>query len=82
MDLELRDKRALVTGSSRGLGFSTAFALAKEGCKVAVNSRDEARISAAAAKISAETGAHILGLAGDIGDPDVPERLVNEAGVV
>jgi len=79
MDLQLKDKRALVTGSSRGLGYATALALAKEGCKVAVNSRDESKITAAAAKISAETGTHTLGLAGDLAEPDVPERLVNEA---
>jgi 3-oxoacyl-[acyl-carrier protein] reductase len=79
MDLHLKDKRALVTGSSRGLGYATALALAKEGCKVAINSRDEAKITAAALKISAETGGHILGLAGDVGDPDLPARLVNEA---
>ncbi|MDP2995187.1 MAG: SDR family NAD(P)-dependent oxidoreductase, partial [Anaerolineales bacterium] len=79
MDLKLKGKRALVTGSSRGLGYATALALAKEGCRVAINSRDEARASAAAAKISAETGGKALGLAGDVADPDVPERLVNEA---
>ena len=44
MDLKLKDKRALVTGSSRGLGYATALALAKEGCKVAINGRDEAKI--------------------------------------
>ena len=79
MDLKLKGKRALVTGSSRGLGYATALALAKEDCHVAVNSRDEARASAAAAKISAETGGKALGLAGDVADPAVPERLVNEA---
>jgi 3-oxoacyl-[acyl-carrier protein] reductase len=79
MDLQLKGKRALVTGSSRGLGYATALALAKEGCRLAVNSRDEARVSAAAAQISAETGAHTLGLAGDVADPAVPEQLVNEA---
>ena len=82
MDLQLKGKRALVTGSSRGLGYATALALAKEGCRLAVNSRDEARVSAAAAKISSETGAEVLGLAGDLGDPSVPERLVNEAARV
>jgi len=79
MDLQLKGKRALVTGSSRGLGFATALALAKEGCRLALNSRDQAKVSAAAAQVSAETGTHALGLAGDLADPDVPERLVNEA---
>ena len=46
MDLGLKDKRALVSGSSRGLGYATALALAKEGCKVAINGRDAAKIQA------------------------------------
>jgi 3-oxoacyl-[acyl-carrier protein] reductase len=79
MDLQLKGKRAFVTGSSRGLGYATALALAEEGCKVAINSRDETRVSAAAAQISAKTGGHVLGLAGDLVEPDVPGRLVNEA---
>jgi len=79
MDLHLKGKRALITGSSRGLGFATALGLAKEGCKVAINSREEAKVFAAATMISAETGGTALGLAGDVTDPDVPGRLVNEA---
>jgi 3-oxoacyl-[acyl-carrier protein] reductase len=79
MDLQLEGKRALVTGSSRGLGYATALALAKEGCRLAINSRDEARISAAAAKISGETGETVIGLAGDLAEPAVIERLVTEA---
>jgi 3-oxoacyl-[acyl-carrier protein] reductase len=79
MDLQLKDKRALVTGSSRGLGFATAHALAREGCAVAINSRDEVKTSAAAKTISTKTSTKVIGLTGDVGDPDVPERLVNEA---
>jgi 3-oxoacyl-[acyl-carrier protein] reductase len=79
MDLHLKDKRALVTGSSRGLGYATALGLAKEGCRVVINSRDEAKVAAAAARISAESGFTALGLAGDLTDPEVPGRLVNEA---
>jgi len=82
MDLQLIGKRALVTGSSRGLGYATALALAKEGCRLAINSRDEIRVSAAAAKISAETGGEALGLTGDVTDPAVPEQLVNEAVLI
>ncbi|MFN8383690.1 MAG: SDR family oxidoreductase [Anaerolineales bacterium] len=78
MDLKLKDKRALVTGSSRGLGYATALALAKEGCKVAINGRDEAKIKAVAEKLSKETGTQVIGLAGDVGLPDVPEKLIRQ----
>jgi len=79
MDLNLKDKRALVTGASRGLGFAVALGLAREGCKVAVNSRDEAKIAAAAKAIGKETGTPAVGLAGDVSDPQVPTRLLGEA---
>jgi 3-oxoacyl-[acyl-carrier protein] reductase len=79
MDLGLKDKRALVTGSSRGLGYATALALAKEGCKIAINGRDGAKIKAVAEKINKETGAQVIGLVGDVGLADVPERLIQQA---
>jgi 3-oxoacyl-[acyl-carrier protein] reductase len=79
MDLQLKDKRALITGSSRGLGYATALALAKEGCRVAINSRDQAKVSAAAQAIMQETGAQVIGFAGDVAEPEVPERLVGES---
>jgi 3-oxoacyl-[acyl-carrier protein] reductase len=78
MDLRLKDKRALVTGASRGLGYATALALAKEGCKVAINSRDEGKIKSVAEKVSKETGAQVIGLAGDVSLPDTPEKLVKQ----
>ncbi len=79
MDLGLKDKRALVTGSSRGLGYAAALALAKEGCKVAINGREEAKIKAVAEKMSKETGAQVIGLAGDVSLPDVPAKLIQQA---
>jgi len=79
MDLGLKDKRALVTGSSRGLGYATALALAKEGCKVAINGRDEAKIKAVAEKVQKETGTQVIGLVGDVSLADVPEKLVAQA---
>ncbi len=78
MDLNLKDKRALVTGSSRGLGYAAALALAKEGCKVAINGRDEAKIKAVAEKLSKETGSQVIGLAGDVSLPDVPAKLIQQ----
>jgi 3-oxoacyl-[acyl-carrier protein] reductase len=82
MDLQLKDKRALVTGSSRGLGYATARGLAREGCRVAINSRDEVKVAAAATVIAGETGVQVIGLVGDVADPDVPERLVGESARV
>ena len=79
MDLDLKNKTALVTGSSRGLGYATALGLAREGCQVAVNSRQAESASAAAEAITKETNARVIGLAGDVTEPDVPERLVGEA---
>ncbi len=79
MDLGLKDKRALVIGASRGLAYATALQLAKEGCKVAINSRDEAKVKTAAEKIAEETGASVTGLAGDVSDPSVPAKLVEQA---
>jgi 3-oxoacyl-[acyl-carrier protein] reductase len=80
MNLQLHDKRALVTGSSRGLGYATALALAKEGCCVAINGRDEAKIKNAAEKMSKETGSQVIGIAGDVSLPDVPENVIHHAG--
>jgi 3-oxoacyl-[acyl-carrier protein] reductase len=76
MDLGLKNKRALVTGSSRGLGYAAAQLLAKEGCRVAINGRDEGRIKASAEKLAQETGTQVIGLVGDASLPEIPERLV------
>ena len=78
MDLKLKDKRALVTGSSRGLGYATALVLAKEGCKVAINGRDEVKIKSAANKLSKETGTQVIGLVGDVGLQDAPAKLIEQ----
>jgi 3-oxoacyl-[acyl-carrier protein] reductase len=79
MDLGLKDKIALITGASRGLGYAVALGLAREDCRVAINSRDGTKISAAAQTIAKETGAQVIGLAGDVTGLEVPERIVGEA---
>ena len=78
MDLHLKDKVVLVSGSSKGLGYAAALQLAKEGCKVAVNGRDDARIKSVAEKIRKETGTQVIGLVGDASLPDVPAKLVQQ----
>ncbi|UAY55655.1 SDR family NAD(P)-dependent oxidoreductase [Arachidicoccus terrestris] len=56
MNLKLKNKTALVTGSTTGIGFATAGSLAAEGAKVIVNGRTLERVEAAVAKIKSDTG--------------------------
>lgn len=74
MDLGLQAARALVLGSSSGLGHAVAASLAEEQAEVAVVSRDRARADSAAA----ETGARVA-LVGDLTVPGEGARLVAEA---
>lgn len=76
MDLGIAGRAALVTGSSTGLGFASALALAAEGVDVAITGRDTGRLTVAAEQIEAETGRKALVLPGDITDPEEPARVV------
>jgi 3-oxoacyl-[acyl-carrier protein] reductase len=68
MDLSLSGKVAVVTGSSRGLGFASARALAAEGCHVVVCARTSAGLQTAAAAVaqSAAPGARIHAVQADV----------------
>ena len=68
MDLGLRGKAAVVSGSTAGIGLAIATALAAEGAKVVVNGRTEARVAAALDKIRRRvTNAELRGVAADFG---------------
>jgi NAD(P)-dependent dehydrogenase (short-subunit alcohol dehydrogenase family) len=68
MDLHLKGKRALVTGSTAGIGLATAIGLAREGTAVIVNGRTPARVEAAVAEVKrAVAGAEVNGVAADLG---------------
>ncbi len=79
MDLGIAGKRALVTGASAGLGWAAARALAGEGVRVAIASRDPERVRSAAARIGTAGGAPVVALTGDVSRAGDPERLVSEA---
>jgi 3-oxoacyl-[acyl-carrier protein] reductase len=75
MDLELKGKVAIVPASSGGLGRAVALALGREGAKVAMCSRDEAAINAAADEVR-EAGAEVLALTVDVTKAADIDRLV------
>jgi 3-oxoacyl-[acyl-carrier protein] reductase len=66
MDLALKGKRALVLAASRGLGFASARALAREGCNLVICSRDLARVNEAADTLRRETGVRVHAMEADV----------------
>ncbi len=78
MDLELKGKKALVTGGSRGLGRAAALALAGEGCDVAIVARTPETLEATAAEIR-DIGVNARAIRADVTDPDDVRRMVAEA---
>ncbi len=76
MDLQLQGKRALVTGSTAGIGFAIAKSLAREGARVVVNGRTQEGVEKAVASIKAEAGGDVVGFAGDLGHAEAAEALV------
>jgi len=74
MELALTAKKALVTGSTAGIGFAIARALAREGAQVIVNGRTQERVDAAVREI----GRGARGIAADLGTARGAARLLAE----
>jgi NAD(P)-dependent dehydrogenase (short-subunit alcohol dehydrogenase family) len=75
MDLALKGKRALVSGSTAGIGFAIATTLAQEGAHVIVNGRSQPAVEEAVSKLKAETGGSVQGFAGDLGTASAAEEI-------
>ena len=82
MDLRLDGKRALVTGSTAGIGYAIAEGLAQEGAEVIVNGRSAERVVEAVGAINNTTSTRAIGIAADLGSADGVTRLVKEVGRV
>ncbi len=66
MDLGIRGRKAMVCASSQGLGYACALALAREGCEIVLNARNEERLHAAAQTLRDQTGARVSTVAADL----------------
>ncbi len=80
MDLGLRGRRALVTGSTAGIGFATALLLAQEGAEVVVNGRGQPRVDAALERLRRDVpGVRVAGVAADVGTAEGCRRIAEAA---
>ena len=79
MDLDLQDKVAIITGSSRGLGLASAAALVGEGCRVTICARGEAGLAAATTDLRRRAGrdGRVLAIAADVATAEGLDRIVS-----
>ncbi|AEW98711.1 SDR family NAD(P)-dependent oxidoreductase [Streptantibioticus cattleyicolor] len=75
----LDDVRALITGASRGIGAAIAQAFAESGARVALAARTERATEDVAGRIGRSCGTEAHRVAGDLADPEVAPRLVDQA---
>ncbi|HUA67222.1 MAG TPA: SDR family oxidoreductase [Candidatus Saccharimonadales bacterium] len=79
MDLQLTNKLALVSGSTKGIGLAIATGLAREGAKVIVNGRTDKSVSDALAKIRRTVpNAKLESFAGDLSDVATTKKLAKQ----
>ncbi|MGB7537570.1 MAG: SDR family oxidoreductase [Anaerolineales bacterium] len=76
MDLELKEKVAVVTGGSAGIGLAVAQGLAKQGVHLFLCARDEARVAGAARDIAARYGVRAVGVNADVSKKEDIVRLL------
>jgi NAD(P)-dependent dehydrogenase (short-subunit alcohol dehydrogenase family) len=81
MDLHLTNKKALVTGSTAGIGLAIATSLLKEGAAVIINGRSETRIGQAIAGLQkAIPGCNVTGIVADFSNVQQVDELIKKAG--
>ena len=78
MAVELRGRTAIVTGSSKGIGYAIAEALARADANVVVSARNPAEVTEAARKLEALGGGKVLGIPCDVSRLDDVRRLVGQ----
>ncbi len=71
----MKGKIAVVTGSSRGIGLAIARSLAKNGCRVTINSRSQERINSIASELQKQ-GLEVIGIGADIQTREGADQLI------
>ena len=79
MDLGLKDKVAMITGGSIGIGLAVAQALAREGVQLVLCAREPERLAQVAATITQESGVQVVGIPADVSQPDAIEQVMAAA---
>lgn len=79
MDLELTDRKAIVTGGSRGIGKAIAWELAREGCDVAICARNADQLQETAKEIAEDTGRDIYPIECDTSNTESVNSMVARA---
>ncbi len=79
MDLHIRGKKAFVSGSTLGIGFAIAEALAREGASVTINGRTESRVKDAVKRLNDAGYTEVRGIAADLGSSAGTDRVIAEA---
>lgn len=83
MNIDLKGKTALVTGSTEGIGRAIAKGLADSGAEVILNGRKQAKVDEAVSKLAAEvTSGKVRGIAADVGTAEGCAALASQAGQV
>jgi NAD(P)-dependent dehydrogenase (short-subunit alcohol dehydrogenase family) len=83
MDLGLTGKRAFVSGSTQGIGYAVARALAEEGASIVLNGRTPERVDAAVRRLEAAVpGGDVSGIPADFADRDQVQALLGSLGEV
>src|ERR1700676_2912035 len=83
MDLQLEGKKVLVTGSTAGIGFATARALAAEAASVIINGRGQTRVDAAMREVrKLHPGANVSGIASDVSNATGCAKLIQAVAEV
>jgi NAD(P)-dependent dehydrogenase (short-subunit alcohol dehydrogenase family) len=78
MDLKIKNKLALVTGSTAGIGLAIAKALSLEGARTIINGRSKASVESAISGLKATANGPLFGFAGDLSTAEAANELMSQ----